>query len=266
MEWGMGRDWKGWLAALACLMPGAAAAQTLAGWEIGPEAYYYAYREPNLMHQIGPSVGVNTSYTYKVSNAFLTLNGIGDVGRLNYKSDGTGNINGIWDLTGDLRLLGGADLMRTESFGVSPFIGIGYRVLYDTGGNKVSTTGAHAYDRLSQYGYIPVGLGLSFASGNWVWRATAEYDYLVRGKQISYLSQAGATDVSNTQKHGYGLRGTLLVETATPWGRIAFGPFVRYWNIGESDPVFFTAAGTSFVGDEPHNNTLEGGLTLRFRF
>src|SRR5712671_8165637 len=101
----------------------AAAAQTLPGWEIGPEAYYYAYREPNLMHQIGPAVGVNASYTYKVGTAFLTANGIADVGYVNYKSDGTGNLNGKWDFTGDFRLLAGADVMRNDWFGVSPFTG-----------------------------------------------------------------------------------------------------------------------------------------------
>src|SRR6266849_3892415 len=170
---GMSRDWRGWLVALAWLVPGAAAAQTLPGWEIGPESYYYAYREPNLMHQIGPAVGVNASYTYKVGTAFLTANGIADVGYVNYKSDGTGNLNGKWDFTGDL---------------------------------------------------------------------------------------------TNKQTHGYGLRGTLLAETGTPWGRIAFGPFVRYWNIGESKPAFVTFAGVPVEGFEPHNKTLEAGATLRFHF
>ncbi|HEX9489518.1 MAG TPA: hypothetical protein VF930_04475 [Stellaceae bacterium] len=263
----MGRDWRGWLVALAWLVPGAAAAQTLPGWEIGPEGYYYAYREPNLMHQIGPTGGVNASYTYKVGTAFLTANGIADVGYLNYKSNGTGNLNGVWDITGDLRLLAGADLIRNDWFGISPFTGLGYRVLYDVGRNRRTTTGAVAYDRLSQYFYIPVGLGFSFVAGNWILRPSAEYDYLVRGKQTSYLSQGGANaDVSNTQTRGYGLRGTLLAETGTPWGRIAFGPFVRYWNIGESKPSFFTIAGVPFGGVEPHNKTLEAGATLRFRF
>jgi len=263
----MSRDWRGWLVALAWLVPGAAAAQTLPGWEIGPEAYYYAYREPNLMHQIGPAVGVNASYTYKVGTAFLTANGIADVGYVNYKSDGTGNLNGKWDFTGDFRLLAGADVIRNDWFGVSPFTGLGYRVLFDMWRNRATTTGAVGYDRLSQYFYIPVGLGFSFVAGNWILRPTAEYDYLVRGKQVSYLSQDGANgDLTNKQTHGYGLRGTLLAETGTPWGRIAFGPFVRYWNIGESKPAFVTFAGVPVEGFEPHNKTLEAGATLRFRF
>lgn len=263
----MGRYWRGWLIALAWLVPGAAAAQTLPGWEIGGEGYYYSYREPNLIHQIGPFAGVNTSYTYKVGTAFLTANGIFDVGYVNYKSNGTGNLNGLWNVVGDFRLLGGADLIRNDWFGVTPYTGLGVRLLYEWGGNRTTTTGAAGYDRLSRYFYIPVGLSFSFVAGNWVIRPTAEYDYLVKGQQTSYLSQAGANeDVNNTQNHGYGLRGTLLFETSLSRGRIAFGPFVRYWNIGESEPSFFTAGGVLFEGVEPHNKTLEAGATLRYRF
>jgi hypothetical protein len=263
----MGRNWKGWLAVLACLVPGAAAAQTLPGWEIGGEGYYYSYREPDLMHQIGPFAGANASYTYKVGSAFLIGNGIFDLGYLNYKSNGTGNLNGKWDIAGDLRLLAGADLLRNEWFALSPYTGIGYRLLYDWGRNRTSTTGAVGYDRLSRYLYIPVGLSFSFVVGNWVLRPSAEYDYLVRGEQTSYLSQDGANgDVNNTQNHGYGLRGTLLFETGTAWGRIAFGPFVRYWNISDSGPAFFSIGNVLFEGIEPHNKTLEAGATLRLRF
>jgi hypothetical protein len=263
----MSRTLRGCLVALACLVPGVAAAQTLPGWEIGAEGYYYSYREPNLIHQNGPTAGINASYTYKIGTAFLTLNGIGDVGYLNYRSNGTGSLNGIWDLTGDFRLLAGLDLISDDAFAISPFTGIGYRILYDFGNNRTTTTGAASYDRLSQYVYLPVGLGFSFVAGNWILRPSAEYDYLIEGKQISYLSQAGASgDVSNKQTHGYALRATFLAETPTPWGRLAFGPFVRYWNIGESKPAFFTIAGVPFEGIEPHNKTLELGGTLRFRF
>ena len=260
----MGRTSRAWLAALglAWLVPSMATAQTRGGWELGPEGYYYAYREPHFVKQIGPFAGVNTSYTYKSGPAFLTANGIFDVGYLNYSSDGTGKLNGLWNITGDFRLLAGADVMRNEWFGFTPFTGLGYRLLYEFGNGRKSTTGALGYDRLSRYFYIPVGLGFSFAAGGWVIRPSAEYDFLVRGQQSSYLSQAGAVDVTNQQNHGYGLRGTLLFE----YGPVAFGPFIRYWNIGESKPAFFGAGGFEFVGVEPHNKTIEAGGTLRFRF
>jgi len=261
----MSRTSRAWLAALglAWLAPGVATAQTREGWELGPEGYYYSYREPNVMHQIGGFAGINTSYTYKVGPAFLIGNGIFDVGYLNYKSDGTGNLNGKWNVVGDFRVLAGADMLHFDWWGVSPFTGLGYRMLYEWWGNRTTTTGAVGYDRFSQYFYIPAGLGFSFTAGSWFIRPSIEYDFLVRGQQTSYLSQAGANgDVKNQQNHGYGLRGTLLFEH----GAVAFGPFVRYWDIGASKPAFFNQGGAEFVGIEPHNTTLEAGATLRFRF
>jgi hypothetical protein len=263
----MGRFSRGWLVALVCLAPGAAAAQTLPGWEFGIEGYHYTYREPNFVVQSGPSGGFSASYTYKVGAAFLKTEGTADAGYLNYKSNGTGTLNGIWDATGDFRLLAGADVMRNDWFGVSPFIGVGYRVLYDWSGNRTTSTGAVGYDRLSQYLYIPVGLGFSFVAGDWILRPSAEFDYLIRGEQTSYVSQAGANgDLTNRQNNGYGLRAALLAETGTSVGRIGFGPFVRYWKIKDSEPNVFTAGGVQFVGIEPANNTLEIGATLRWRF
>jgi hypothetical protein len=262
----MGRTSRAWLAALglAWLAPGVATAQTKGGWDLGPEGYYYSYREPNFIHQIGGFAGVNTSYTYKIGPAFLIGNGIFDLGYLNYKSNGTGNLNGKVNAVGDFRVLAGYDLMQNDWFGISPFTGLGYRMLYEWGGGRTTTTGAVGYDRFSQYVYIPAGLGFSFfAGGGWFIRPSAEYDFLVRGQQTSYLSQVGANgDIKNQQNHGYGLRATLLFER----GAVAFGPFVRYWDIGESKPAFFSQGGVEFVGTEPHNKTLEAGATLRFHF
>jgi hypothetical protein len=263
----MSRFWRGCLVALAWLAPGAAVAQTLPGWEIGIEGYHYTYREPNFVVQSGPSAGFSAIYTYKVGTAFLKAEGFADAGYLNYKSNGTGTLKGIWDATGDFRLLAGADVMRNEWFAMSPFIGAGYRVLYDWWGNRTTSTGAVGYDRLSQYLYIPVGVGFSFAAGDWILRPSAEFDWLVRGRQTSYVTQAGADgDLTNTQNNGYGLRAALLAETGTSAGRIGFGPFVRYWKIKDSDPGLFTAGGVLFEGIEPANSTLEIGATLRLRF
>lgn len=267
MAKGIGRPCKGWLIALSWLLPATAAAETLPGFEIGPEAYYYAYREPNFANQIGPYLAANGSYTWTVGSAFLTTNVIGGVGYLNYKSNGTGRLNGKWDFTGDFRVLGGADWLLFDGFYVSPYVGFGYRVLFDQGRDLTTTTGSQAYDRLSQYFYLPIGLGFSVRTGDWVLRPSAEYDLFLNGKQTSYFAALGANgDVTNKQTHGYGARATFLAEAPVSWGRIAFGPFVRYWNIGDSEPKIFTVSGVAFEGTEPHNNTLEAGMTVRFRF
>jgi hypothetical protein len=264
----MFRRWRTLLIALLCLAPGMAAAQTTNGFEIGPELYYYAYREPNFIAQIGPYVGVNGSYTHTFGPWFVTGNVVAGIGYLNYSSSGTGRIHGIWNYTGDLRALFGRDLPLGGSVVTSPYLGVGYRVLFDQAGGRNSTTGAAGYDRLSQYFYIPLGLSLGISSGEWVFHPSAEYDLFIHGIQTSYISEVGFdNDPENQQTHGYGVRAAFLAETRTAWGHIAFGPFFRYWNIGSSQTALVSLRGApALVVFEPANNTVEAGATLRWRF
>jgi hypothetical protein len=261
---------RGWIAAGAvagALLPVMAGAQTRPGFEIGPELYYHAYREPNLIVQKGAFGGLNGSYTFKGGQAFATLNLIGAVGRVDYHSSGTGRIGGIWNYMGDLRALGGYDIPLSAGVTVSPFAGVGYRVLFDQAGGKVTSTGAAAYDRLSRYLYVPVGFGLTIDGGAWTYKPSAEYDIFIRGTQTSYLSQVGFSgDASNRQRNGYGVRASFLAETASPWGRLSVGPFARYWNIRRSVVTNLTRGGTLFDITEPANNTVEAGLMVKLGF
>ena len=264
----MTQRWRRLLAAMPfCLISGAAAAQTPSGFEIGPEVYSYAYREPNFVAQTGPYVGVNGSYTHSFGPWFVTGNVIAGIGYLDYSSTGTGRIHGIWNYTADLRGLVGRDL-PLGAWVASPYIGIGYRLLFDQAGGRNSTTGAAGYDRLSQYFYIPLGVSLGIAAGDWVFRPSAEYDLFIHGIQTSYVSEVGFdNDPVNQQTHGYGVRAAFLAETRTSWGNIAFGPFFRYWNIGRSQNATLSLGGTpAFTVFEPANNTVEAGATLRWRF
>jgi hypothetical protein len=264
----MTQRWRPLLAAvLFCLISGAAAAQTRSGFEIGPEIYYYAYREPNFVDQTGPSIGVNGSYTHVSGPWFVTGNAIAGLGYLDYGSSGTGRIHGIWNYTADLRGLVGRDL-PLGGWVASPYIGIGYRLLFDQAGGRNSTTGAAGYDRLSQYFYIPLGFSVGIEAGDWVFRPSAEYDVFIHGIQTSYISEVGFdNDPVNQQTHGYGVRAAFLAETRTEWGDISFGPFFRYWNIGSSETATLALRGTpAFTVFEPANNTVEAGATLHWRF
>jgi hypothetical protein len=264
----MRRGWMAWLAALGWLLPASAMAQTVPGWSIGPEVYWYEYREtPSFVYQWGPFGGVDTSYTFKFNNVFATLDGDVDVGYLDYKASGSGRLNGIWNYKGDVRALFGVDLGVSPSFYISPFVGAGYRVLFESQGGRATTVGQVAYDRLSQYYYLPLGIATSITAGSWVLRPTAEYDLFIGGNQTSYLSQVGFNeDLNNRQTVGYGARASLLADTRTPWGRVAIGPFFRYWNIGSSRQVPGFIGNNAAVFFEPPNNTVEAGLALHFLF
>lgn len=272
----MTQRWRALLAAvLLCVVSGAAAAQTRSGFEIGPEIYYYSYREPNFVVQTGPFAGVDAKYTFKSGSWFLTLNGNGDIGYLDYKSNASGRLDGIWNYKAELRALVGDDLLLSgaSQVYVSPYTGFGYRLLYEAQSGRTTTLNFAAYDRLSQYFYLPFGVRLGIPAGGWLLRPSVEYDLFLYGLQKSYVSGLAAApgivaqgDATNRQRSGYGLRGEFLVE-APMFPGIAFGPFVRWWHVGTSRPTTLAATGGAvIIAAEPNNDTLELGATLRWRF
>jgi len=118
------------------------------------------------------------------------------------------------------------------------------------------------YQRFSNYLYAPLGLTSRFhVNGQWVIVPTVEYDYFIKGKQISQFSDAGQgfSDTTNTQDNGYGYRVSVMAEK----GSWALGPWMHYWYIEDSD---ITQIGFGYSGREPKNETTEYGLELKYRF
>ena len=104
--------------------------------------------------------------------------------------------------------------------------------------------------------------------GGWALAAEAEFDYLWYGKQYSDLNDANPLfpDLSNEQDQGYGIRGAVRIEKKLTASSVFFEPFIRYWNISQSDDTFFSAGGTLYRGYEPKNNTTEIGAAVGLKF
>ena len=88
---------------------------------------------------------------------------------------------------------------------------------------------------------------------------TIEYDYFIRGRQKTQLTDTGQgfSDANNTQSYGY--RFSMMAEK----GSWAFGPWMQYWNIEDSDIV---PIGLGVRGLEPKNETWEYGLQVKYKF
>ncbi|MBE3143032.1 MAG: hypothetical protein IMZ61_03805 [Planctomycetes bacterium] len=233
-------------------------------WEIGPDAYYFQYKESG-MKETGYFYGVQAAYTYRewapmfpTDDAELKwmfrAEGRYDWGVVDYDGelmDGTPyTYDNIRDRTGEFRLLFGPDFPKATAVDTI-YSGLGYRFLDD------SKSGDPAgYDRQSVYVYLPVGFKtLRNFAGNWLISANAEFDLLLVGNQSSNL---GGTTLHNRQNSGYGLRGSVGFEYNTKETDISIQPFVRYWNIADSQ------VDSGFI--EPKNNTTEIGLDFIFRF
>jgi hypothetical protein len=235
---------------------------TRPGWEVGGQVAKYHYEEPDFMNLKGNRGGAVGAYTFtNARRVYSRIDLRASYGKLKYESQGTGTASDIPDWIVEARAVIGRDYLRGESIALSPYIGLGYRYLYnDLQG--YSSTGAVGYRRYSHYVYVPLGLTARFRTGErWVVAPTVEYDVFLGGRQYSQLSDTGIgySDASNKQKHGYGYRAYLMLEN----GRWAFGPWLHYWKIKDSDVV---PIGLGKVALEPENWTREYGVELRYRF
>jgi hypothetical protein len=245
---------------------------TRPGWELGAQVSKYEYKEPATadfggMSLEGPRIGAVGAYTGTAPNlTYGRIEGRVSYGWLDYESGNTGTSSNVPDWTAEVRVVAGKDFLFGERTALSPYIGLGYRYLFnDLQG--YSTTGHVGYRRYSQYWYIPIGLTMRMRAGDqWVFAPTVEYDAFVGGKQKSMLSDVapGAPDLTNDQERGRGYRVSLMVEGR----RWSFGPWLHYWKIKDSEVVFlgFDSMGRPVGGLEPDNSTLEYGLEFRYRF
>lgn len=236
---------------------------------IGADVHHQAYREPSLgVDENGWLGGLTLDGRMEYNLWQLRGEMLADYGNMDYS--GSGTVNGIDDYEFELRALIARVLpLDAQGAQVTPYAGIGYRLLADRLGGKTTSTGAVGYDRLSQYEYMPLGLETKFGIlPGWSVKPSAEYDYFIHGTQDSYLSQvsSGLSDLHNTQHSGYGVRGSVMVrmDAAHP---VEFGPYVRYWNVKQSDtqPVGFRGV-TVGSGYEPANHTTEIGIAAKVWF
>ena len=234
--------------------------KTQPGMELGATIGTYKYEEPNIGVKLnGTKTGLDFSATGNVNNDwFIRGDAKFKYGETDYTDTGTKCCNSDWYY--EARGMVGKDFDR-GTYNLSPYFGLGYRFLFnDIRG--LTSTGAAGYRRESQYIYIPLGLTHRFKpDSNGRLATTLEYDYLIQGRQKSYLTDtgiAGFGDLVNKQNSGFGIRVNVSYEMNN-W---AFGPWLQYWNIDQSNK---TTSGT-FTGFEPRNKTTEIGLRLGYKF
>jgi hypothetical protein len=256
---------------------------TTNGFEFGAQGSWYRYQEhvvadQEFMHISGGKGGLTVDANKVFSDGtFIGGNVRGAYGHENYTGGDinlfTGqkipsNHNDEDDMLLEGRIVAGHDFIfdhyKEGNFSLSPYAGLGMRFLYNDGGGQDSN-GVNGYRRYSQYLYLPMGvtprIRLDHDS-----RLTlnAEYDQLLYGWQVSSLgdSAPNSGDLVNNQYDGYGMRASAMYEQAA-W---SIGPFFNYWNINQSNSGC-THYATSFIicGVEPHNQTTEYGLQVRYR-
>lgn len=209
----------------------------------------YTYIEPGYMQLKANKVGLSWSGTYVVGTSwpdpeapwFVRTELESFLGNADYDSPISGQLSKTPHLFWEARALVGKDYQMGSQV-ISPYIGLGYRVLKNNIG----------YQRNSDYTTLPIGFLHKIKLSDLSTLVTGiEYMALIKAQQWVSLS---SQDVTLNQPQGYGLRFSLMKKNKS-W---SFGPAATYWKFQRSDingspPVL-----------EPENNTLEFGLKLQY--
>jgi len=240
-------------------------------YEVGTEVSYIRYEEPDIMDETGVMYGIYAKADANVEGLALGAEGTINFGQVDYDSASTGSIDGINDFLAEVRATVGYNLTPDKKVEFTPYIGLGYRYLLDQLGGETSTTGALGYDRESNYLYLPIGIKAETGMDNgWTLGGTVEFDVFLHGWQKSHLEDAiaGLDTLTNDQDEGYGVRGSIKIAKKMDRVNILVEPFVRYWNIKQSNTKAVTFGGTPIgvVGYEPKNNSLQVGGRIGVEF
>ncbi len=179
-------------------------------WEVGPEIFYYRYKEENFAELKGMAYGAHFAFTLRnwlptsqeqssqaMDMAFNKWMLRGEArlafGDVNYEGGLVNLITGavtpltidsVDDRAFEARLLAGPDFV-TEDTMFTLFTGIGYRYLHND--TRRTSVDSAAYERESNYLYLPLGVQMtSQLGGGWSWGVTAEVDVFLLGYQRSH--------------------------------------------------------------------------------
>ena len=241
-------------------------------WEMGIGLFHSDYEETvdgaEFMSLKGLMGGFLVSYTYRAPGNKIMFKGEFEsgFGNVDYQSPKSGSMSDIDQSMGELRGIVGYDFYVNDSIMITAYTGLGTRYLTNEMGGKTATSGDMGYDRESTYCYSPIGVEVVKETKNgWDLAFVAEYDVFWGGEQESHLGafypDLGVAE--NEQNSGYGLRASVKIGNKKNLPFI-IEPFIRYWNIDDSDSVNVPAIGIPFM--EPSNETTEIGVKLYIRF
>lgn len=212
------------------------------------------------MLEQGRSWGLRAEHTLPLAGGRFLRTGLElATGRLDYQ--GSGTLDQVPDSRAEARLLLGQDLALGARAVLAPYLGFGLRMTWNDLRGTTST-GARGYRREASLLYLPAGCALRLAlGGGWVLAPAAEYAWLLQGRAVSRLGDAGS-GLATAVNHPAGGHGCLL-RLDLERGRWRFGPWLQSWTLGASERV---PIGRGYAAQEPGNTTREAGLGFTWRF
>jgi hypothetical protein len=263
----------GLAAAAAVVLTGTeASAQVTDGLELGLQTFSYEYKEEfdgGSIKDEGRFTGFVANYGRPVGGFSFDARFHFAEGEIDYSASDGARLDGVQQTVAALELLAGRSIAASPTLTITPFVGLGSRVLLDESGGREADDGAAGYDREVGHVYIPLGAAARFSredGGSVV--VHGQYNAVVGGRVRSDLSQIDREFpiLENAFDGGHGLEFGAMLYSPFRGGRIGVGPVFRSWNIDQSKTVTFSDESVSIEFFEPPSKTVEVGLKLTYGF
>ncbi len=171
----------------------------------------------------------------------------------------------------EVRCLVGYDFTMGKHI-ITPYVGYGYRYWNmdnpDVRAQQVAgNPSVPGFEQDTEYHYSPIGVKtISPLNDKWVFKTMFEFDLLWDGKIEKDISDANSkyedTKCELDFGDGYGFRLAAQIERKITSKISAWlEPYIKYWNIKESDQVGIPGSGGLTVV-EPKNDTTSWGIRL----
>ena len=253
------------------VMTTAAWAQTRPGFEVGAQLLNHRFRqsaEGELVEKDEARFsGITAGYTKTFGNGAFVR------GRLHIASgsadlksgDGVTQLSDVDQGVGFLEVHGGRDFRLSDGATISPFAGIGVRVLLDDSGGKESGD-AIGFDRRIGFRYVPLGADATFTlRSNATLTLSAQYNWMIDGQAEADLSdgdpQLPNVNLAIDGGSGYELGAMLGFPIARH--KLSVGPFLRKWSVDRSKSATLLGGFQYF---EPRSRSTEAGVRFSFAF
>ena len=234
----------------------------------GLEYYHDNYQEDSLsLDNEATYFAATGALTYSQNHWFISGDTRVAYGWNDYSSP-SGTLSDVPQWEFDTRVTAGIESRYGERGMFRPYIGLGNRYFRDELKGEITNLNAVGYDRRIVQWYLPVGVQYRYTGpSGWHYNPTLEYMHLLYGNVSSRLrgTGLGLENVENRQKSGFGgIRGEFMIGQRTASGNgFEFGPFVRYWDIDDSELENDSLGNT---WQEPANTRLQLGATVRYLF
>lgn len=258
---------------LASVSPAQAQVRTRPGFEVGAQLFDYKYRErfdgATVASDDGKFIGLTASYVETIGRGwFLRATAATGSGSVDYSSD-DGKIKDVSQYIAQVEFHVGRDFLVGGVANITPFTGVGGRILEDNSGGEETESGIQGYDREIGYTYIPVGLNATVPVGKRMTIAfSGQFNWVVAGKAEAKFSRIDpeAPDISLDLRGGHGIEASAMLSAPVGRRAVRFGPFLRLWDLERSKSKTFREGDLEIKLFEPANKTTEIGLRAAFAF